>query len=127
MPNATAQSSLQLDMDDLPMMPQKRRLSANAWQMVWSLQLMNPLRAPHTLDRFVKQFNDEHRVFGAKPRTTTRICLSVTAENMDDTAMAAEVFTVICAMEEQYGPVSLIENRSADHWPLYKVRAQKAG
>lgn len=125
MPNATAQSSLQLDMDDLPMMPPKRRLSATAWQMVWSLKLMNPLRAPHTVDRFVKQFNDQYRVFGARPRTSTRLCLSVTAEDMDDAAMAAETFAVIRALEEQYGPVAQIENRSADHWPLYKAESLK--
>ena len=126
MPNATAQSSFQLDMDDLPMMPPKRRLSASAWQTVWSLELMNPLRAPQTVDRFVKQFNDGRRVFGAKPRTSTRVCLSVTAEDMDDAEMAAQVFSVIRALEEQYGPVSQVENRAAEHWPLYEVAPLKA-
>ncbi|MCH8551189.1 MAG: hypothetical protein LAT62_04575 [Natronospirillum sp.] len=120
MPFATAPLPSQLDMDDLPMLPPKRRLSANAWQMVWTLQMMNPLRSPHTLEKFVKQFDDHKRTFGARPRTSTRLCLSVTAESMDDTDMAAEVFVVIRALEEQFGPVSQIENRSAEHWPLYQ-------
>lgn len=121
MPQATAATASHLDMDDLPMMPQKRRLSANAWQMVWTLQMMNPLRSPETLERFVQQFDDERRTFGAKPRTSTRLCLSVTAQSMDDNEMAVEAFSVIRAMEEQYGPVAQIENRAAEQWPLYAV------
>lgn len=121
MQNMGTQGRSTIDPEDLPTAPQKRRLSANAWQMVWNIQMMNPLRAPETLETFVGQFNDEKRVFGAKPRTTTRVCLSVTAEHMDDIAMTEETFAVIRAMEQQYGPVSHIESRSAEQWPLYMV------
>lgn len=122
MQNMAAQdTNNRLDTDDLPMMPQKRRLSVSAWQMVWNIQMMNPLRAPETLNKFVGQFNDDKRTFGAKPRTSTRVCLSVTAEHMDDAEMAKETFSVIRSIEEQYGPVSHIENRSSEQWPLYAV------
>ena len=118
------QENISLDPDELPRWPQKRRLSARAWQMVWDIKMMNGLRAPETIDKFVSQFNDDRLTFGAKPRTTKRLCLSLTAVQMDDVQMTEETFAVIRAVEQQYGPVAQIEGRSADQWPLYNVSAK---
>lgn len=116
------QHQVSLDPGELPRWPKKRRLSARAWQMVWDIQMANALRAPATVNKFVRQFNSDQQTFGAKPRTSTRLCLSLTAEQMDDVQMTEQVFAVIRAVEEQYGPVAQIEGRSADEWPLYAVK-----
>lgn len=118
MPSPAMSDSSHMVMDDLPLIPSKRRLSARAWEVVWTIQMLNPLRTPDTLNKFVAQFNDDRCVFRAKLRTVQRLALSVTSENTDDETTIEQAFTVLRAIERQYGPIQLIENRPVEQWPL---------
>lgn len=112
----------QKDSDDLPVLPAKRRLSASAWQTTWILQMVNPLRAPETVETFVQQYSDERCAFSAKPRTTLKLCLTMKAVEMADRDMAMAVFKLIKVLEQQYGPVALIEERPVEQWSLYQAQ-----
>lgn len=105
--------------ENLPLLPHRRRLSATAWQMQWKLTFSSHLESPETVDRFVRQFDEENLMFSARAISMRNLCLSVTAHNQDQIPMAYEAFRMIRELENQYGKVERIESRSVSDWPMY--------
>lgn len=108
------------DLTDLPMLPHRRRLSATTWQVVWNITMSRPVDSPHTLNRFVGQYNNEDRHFDARARSMRSICLVITARQANEVEMTELAFALMRGIEHQYGTIERIENRSAEDWPMYR-------
>jgi len=104
------------NLDEIPNLPQKRRLSSTCWERNWSIQFEESLNNPHSIHELASQWSQESVQVNFQLRTPTKILCVIRTEDGCDSTFLAHSLDLFRYIDKKIGCIQKIEDRAMSTW-----------